>query len=84
MPRNRNAVGVSLDALETLLDEVLTEGAEPYLKRLEKLDRLKPGSEAYNDLLGADVHVALDVIRIKAEEAMKAIDEWMESLPDEE
>ena len=46
-----------------------------------KLKRLKRGSEAYLDLL-PDPSVAAEVLRMKAQDAVKAVDDFAESFPD--
>ncbi len=64
-----------------MLDEV-----EEYAHAVEvlrrKLKRHKAGSAAYHDLL-PDLSVRLDVLRLKAEHAAQALEEYEESLPEE-
>jgi hypothetical protein len=49
----------------------------------QKLGRLRRGSEAYLDLL-PDLWVELDVLTRKAQYAAEILDEYMESLPEDE
>ena len=46
-----------------------------------RLKRQKRGSEAYHDLL-PELSVELDVLRLKAEHAAQALEEYEESLRD--
>ena len=48
-----------------------------------KLKRHKAGSAAYHDLL-PDLSVQLDVLRLKTEHAAQALEEYEESLPEED
>jgi hypothetical protein len=68
--------------LERLLDEV-DEWYHRFHKVREKLNRTSRGSEAYLDVL-PDLEVELDLLRIKVEHAHQAIEEFEESLTDEE
>jgi hypothetical protein len=83
MARNKVTTDASslLDAVETIAEEVITEGVPRYEKLLAKLRRAKRGSEAYQDLL-SELWVAAEVLKVKAEEAMEVIDEYTETLPD--
>jgi hypothetical protein len=83
MARNKVTSDASslLDAVETIAEEVITEGVPRYEKLLAKLRRAKRGSEAYQDLL-SELWVAAEVLKVKAEEAMTVIDEYKETLPD--
>jgi hypothetical protein len=83
MARHKVSTDVSslLDAVETITEEVMTEGVPNYEKLLAKLRRAKRGSEAYHDLL-SELWVAAEVLKVKAEEAMTVIDEYTETLPD--
>jgi hypothetical protein len=83
MARNKVTTDASslLDAVETIAEEVITEGVPKYEKLLAKLRRAKRGSEAYQDLL-SELWVAAEVLKVKAEEAMEVIDEYTETLPD--
>jgi reverse gyrase len=68
-----------LETVEGLVREV-----EDWYERVRevrrKMSRVKRGSEAYQDLL-ADLWVELDWLKMKAEVAAEAIDEYQESLP---
>ena len=81
MAKNKVATDVSslLDAVETITEEVITEGVPNYEKLLAKLRRAKRGSEAYQDLL-SELWAAAEVLKVKAEEAMTVIDEYTETL----
>ncbi len=72
----------SLSTIGRMLDDV-----EEYVHAVEslrrKLKRHKPGSASYHDLL-PDLSVQLDVLRLKAEHAAEALEEYEESLPEED
>ncbi len=70
----------TLETVELLLGEV-AECYRPFEKLRQKLSRLRRGSEAYLDLL-AELEVAAEVLRTKAEHAGLAIEEFAESLPE--
>jgi hypothetical protein len=70
----------TLDTVERLVDEV-DEWYARVNKIRQKMGRLKRGSEAYQDLL-CDLWVELDWLHMKAE--ADAIDEYQESLPENE
>lgn len=81
MPDNQTATDVSLDALETMVEEVTTEGIPVYQKIYAKWRRTKRGTQAYEDLL-QELCVAAHTLKIKAEAAMELIDEYTDTLPD--
>jgi hypothetical protein len=64
------------------LDEV-EEYAGHVRELRRKLNRLTPGSDAYQELL-ADLWVNLDWLKLKAESAALMLDEYEESLPDDD
>ena len=72
----------SLATIEGMLDDV-----EEYAHAVEALrrdlKRYKVGSPAYYDLL-PDLCVQLDVLRLKVEHALEALDEYEDSLPEDE
>lgn len=72
----------TLSTIERRLDEV-EEYARGVALLRRKLKRLKPGSEAYHDLL-PDLCVQLDVLKLKAKHTAQALDEYEESLPEED
>ncbi len=72
----------TLSTIERMLDEV-QEYARGVDVLRRKLKRLKPASGAYHDLL-PDLCVQLDVLRLKAQHAGQTLDEYEESLPEEE
>ena len=65
-----------------MLDEV-----EDYARAVEalhrRLKRHKTGSPSYHDLL-PELAVQLDVLKLKTEHAAQALEEYEESLPEEE
>jgi hypothetical protein len=65
-----------------MLDEV-QEYAHAVEAVRHKLKHHKVGSAAYHDLL-PDLSVQLDVLRLKAEYAAQALEEYEESLPNED
>ncbi len=70
----------TLGTIERLLDEV-DEWHGRVQRVRQKLSRLKRGSEPYLDLLN-DLWVELDWLKLKAEVAADALDEFQESLPE--
>ncbi len=72
----------TLSTLERMLDEV-DEWHARVRKVRHKLARLKRGSEPYLDLL-PDLSVELEWLKLKAESAALTLDEYEESLPDED
>ncbi|MGH9405134.1 MAG: hypothetical protein ACRD3D_04760 [Terriglobia bacterium] len=84
MRRNKStAPFVSLDTLETLISEVVDEGARPYEDLALKLRRAKPGTRRYADLLAALSAVA-SVIAVKAKVVEEATEEYLQFLPDDD
>lgn len=71
-----------LSTVESKLDEV-EECARNIIGLRRRLKRLKPGSDAYHDLL-PDLWVQLEVLSPKLKHALQFLDEYEESLPDEE
>ncbi len=70
----------SLSTVERLLEEV----DEHCLRVQEIRKRLAPvarGSEAYLDLL-PDLEVELDILRLKTQHALEALEEFEDSLPE--
>ncbi|MGH9401595.1 MAG: hypothetical protein ACRD2P_05770 [Terriglobia bacterium] len=82
MPRTKKAP-ISLEALEVLTKEVITEGAAEYQPILEKMLRTKPGTERHRSLL-CDLYVKATILESKAKAAEETIDEYLESLPDDD
>ena len=72
----------SLSTIQRMLDEV-EEYAPAVQALLHKLKRHKAGSAAYHDLL-PDLSVQLDVLRLNTEHAAQALEEYEESLPEED
>ena len=79
--KNQPALDVSLDTVETIVQEVETEGISPYRAALDELRRQKRGTEAYQEAL-VELWTAADVLKIKAEAASEVIDEYEETLPE--
>lgn len=71
----------TLYTIETLLGEV-EEKFRTFQQALRRLQRNKPGSEAYLDAL-ADVNTELFTLSVGAREAFEAVEEFEESLPEE-
>jgi hypothetical protein len=65
------------------LDEMLSEGLEPWRKQLEKLRLAKPGTPQYRDAL-CELWTLCDIIEIKAKVTGEAIDEYLDVIPDDE
>lgn len=82
MPSIKKA-DMSLETLQVLLQEVMTEGSNEYHAILEKLLRTKPGTERHRSLL-CDLSVAASWTEIKAKTTQEAIDEYLDSLPDDD
>ena len=75
-------IAPALETIEAILEEV-EEHSERARKIRIKMARTRKGSESYLDLL-SDLWVQLDVLQRKAEWAARTIDEYQESLPDED
>ena len=71
----------TLATIDRLLDEV-EEWSDRVRKVRRKLGRLGQGSEAYLSLL-PDLEVEIAVLKSKVEHAHEAIEEFEESLPDD-
>lgn len=69
-----------LSTVESKLDEV-EECARNIIEIRRKLKRLKPGSEAYHDLL-PDLSVQFGVLSPKLKHALQFLDEYEDSLTD--
>ncbi len=72
----------NLATIEKMLDEV-DEWHERIAGIRQKMARVKRGSEAYIDLL-SDLWVELCWLESKAQVAAGAIDDYQESLPDDD
>lgn len=72
----------SLSTVESKLEEV-EECARNILELRGRLKHLKPGTDAYHDLL-PDLLVQLEVLSPKLKHAVQFLDEYEESLSDEE
>ncbi len=71
----------SLSTVERLFDEV--DEYYGYVRKIRhKLSRLRRGSKAYLDLL-PELWVQVDWLRLKAEAASKALDEFEDALPED-
>jgi hypothetical protein len=66
-----------------VLDEMISEGLEPWKEQLERLRRAEPGSEDYRDAL-CQLWTLCDIIEIKAKIASEMIDEYLDVIPDED
>jgi hypothetical protein len=72
----------ALGAMEPVaLDEMLSEGLEPWRNHLDELRRAEPGSREYRDAL-CRLWTLAEIIGIKAKIASDAIDEYLDVLPD--
>jgi len=71
-----------LSTVESKLGEV-EDCARNIIELRRKLRRLKPGSEAYRDLL-PDLWVQLEVLSPILKHALQFLDEYQESLTDED
>lgn len=79
----KNKAGMIDLAHDLIIEEVLTEGAKPYADLLNKLRKARPGSQKYQDL-AAELGTAASVLTAKAREAESTVDEYIESLPDDD
>jgi uncharacterized coiled-coil DUF342 family protein len=70
-----------LDTVERLIEEV-EEWSGRVHRICQKMSRVKRESDSYQDLL-SELSVQLDWLKMKAEAAADAIDEYHESLPEE-
>jgi chromosome segregation ATPase len=71
-----------LDTVEGLIEEVEEWSGRVHRIR-QKMSRVKRESDPYQDLL-SELSVELDWLKMKAEVAAEAIDEYHESLPEDE
>jgi chromosome segregation ATPase len=71
-----------LETVERLIEEV-EEWSGRVHKIRQKMSRVKRESDAYQDLL-SELSVELFWLKMKAEVAAEAIDEYHESLPEDE
>jgi uncharacterized coiled-coil DUF342 family protein len=71
-----------LDTVERLIEEV-EEWSGRVHRIHQKMSRVKRESDPYQDLL-SELSVELDWLKMKAEAAADAIDEYQESLPEDE
>ncbi|MGH9326240.1 MAG: hypothetical protein ACRD2B_06070 [Terriglobia bacterium] len=74
---------ISLATVDVLVKEVMTEGAHEYGTVLEKLLKAKPATERHRELL-CGLWAAAAVIETKAKTAQEVIDEYLDSLPDDD
>jgi len=72
----------NLETVEGLVNEV-EEWSDRVRKVRQKMSRVKRGSDPYQDLL-SELWVELEWLKMKAEVAADAIDEYHESLPEDE
>jgi hypothetical protein len=72
----------TLSTVERMLDEV-TEYAQAVEVLRRRLKRHRPASVGYHDLL-PELSVQLDVLEVKAKHAAQVLEEYEESLPEEE
>ena len=70
------------ETVERLIDEV-EEWSERVHKLRQKLNRVKRESEPYQDVL-CELSAELFWLKLKAEVAVEAIDEYHESLPEDD
>jgi uncharacterized coiled-coil DUF342 family protein len=71
-----------LDTVERLIEEVEEWSGRVHRIR-QKMSRVKRESDPYQDLL-SELSVEVDWLKMKAEAAAEAIDEYQESLPEDE
>jgi len=71
-----------LDTVEGLIEEVEEWSGRVHRIR-QKMSRVERESDPYQDLL-SELSVELDWLKMKAEVAAEAIDEYHESLPEDE
>ena len=79
MPTQKTAPP-TLETVELLVDEV-GEYYDRFNRLRRRLARLRRGSEPYLDVL-ADLDVELFALKLKAEHAHEALEEFEDSLPD--
>lgn len=83
MPKNKAISQVSLNTVDLLAEEVLMEGAQNYAGWLRRVRKAEPGTERHRELL-CELSVAANVLAVKAQEAESVIEEYLESLPDDD
>ena len=72
----------TLDTVERLIEEVEEWSGRVHRIR-QKMSRVKRENDPYQDLL-SELSVELDWLKMKAEVAAEAIDEYHESLPEDD
>ncbi len=77
----QKAASPTLETVEVLVDEV-REYYSRFNRLRRKLGRLRRGGEPYLDVL-ADLDVELFALKLKAEHAHEALEEFEDSLPDD-
>jgi hypothetical protein len=80
MPTQK-AASPTLETVELLVDEV-REYSDRFNKLRRKLGRLRRGTGPYLDVL-ADLDAELFALKLKAERAHEAVEEFEDSLPDD-
>jgi len=83
MPLNRVQTPISLEAVETLIEEAIIEGADRLAAIYQRLRKTREGSPKHEELL-CEASTAASALALKAREAEKAIDEYLDSLPDDD
>jgi hypothetical protein len=71
----------TLETVELLVDEV-REYSDRFNKLRRRLGQLRRGTRPYLDVL-ADLDVELFALKLKAEHAHEAVEEFEDSLPDD-
>ncbi|MGH9351940.1 MAG: hypothetical protein ACRD2G_07255 [Terriglobia bacterium] len=74
---------ISVETVETLAREILTECARDYEDILKDLVNTKPGTERHRELL-CELGAAASWMEIRLTTVQEAIDEHLESLPNED
>ncbi|MGH9396832.1 MAG: hypothetical protein ACRD18_08270 [Terriglobia bacterium] len=75
--RNKSDATNGLDTV--LVEEALTEGAEPYADLLRRLKKAIPGTERYESIL-CELSVQANVMKVKSQVAEEVIEEYLDSL----
>lgn len=66
-----------------ILDEMVSEGLEPWRKQLNRLRRAQPGTPEYRDAL-CELWTLAEIVEIKAKIAVEMIDNYLDVIPDED
>jgi hypothetical protein len=77
----RNPTLATLEPI--VLDEMVSEGLDPWKKQLDRLRGSEPGRPEYRDAL-CQLWILSEIIGIKAKIASEMIDEYLDVIPEDD